>query len=100
MQSSRGKGSRGPNAKTRLRNGDTSVRIPPSRRKRKLATDDDDGGSERVVKKRVRQLAPLSEDEKEGGDDDDDPETPLTKKVKILDPLSFPLFHPHAYLLV
>ena len=99
MQSSRGKGSRGPNAKTRLRNGDTSVRIPPSRRKRKLATDDDDS-AERVVKRRPRQLAPLSGDEKEGGDDDDDPETPLTKKVTILELLTFLLFHPHAYLLV
>ena len=74
------------------------MRIPPSRRKRKLFTDDD--GSERVVKKRGRPLAPLSGDEKEEGDDDEEPETPLTKKVAILNLPNFLLFHPRAYFLV
>ena len=80
---SRGKGSRGPNAKTRLKNGDDSVRIPPSRRKRKVKVESDDG--EPTPKKKTKQSLSVSEDgdgEKDEDDGDEDAETQFTKKVK------------------
>ena len=96
---SRGKGSRGPNARTRLKNGDESVRIPPSRRKRKVQDEDDDDDEdddgELVAKKRRKQALFVSEnEEKEGVDEDDDPETPLAKKVKDVFVSRFDVFPP------
>ena len=64
-----------------MKNGDDSVRIPPSRKKRKIKSDSDDG--EPTPKKKTKQSLSVSEDgEKDGDDGDEDAETPLTKKVK------------------